>query len=556
MLDRLIPQEDEDASKELAKAFGKRGIALELGKQCTAVEQSGGTLTVHFGEGESVEADLMLVSVGRAPLVSGLGLEAAGIVFDTRTGIGTDDHRRTSAPHIYAVGDCAGYWQLAHTAFREGEVAAENACGHEAVVGEPAVPRPIYTDPEIAAVGLTEAQAREVYGDEVAVGRFPWVANARAVMQNETVGFVKSIHETRYGELLGVVIVGPHATDLIEAARRRPRRRGDGRDRRRRDRAAPDPLGGDQGGGPRRARPGNPPAEPQAAHARYLTRLDRRRLAAHGGNITATSGRPRPGRPGFRPGRPPRLAARFARCVSPLSTTSTATCRRSTPSSPRSSARSSPMSSSAAMSSGARGRPRASPACARSAPRCSSSVGNCDRETFARDPSDRFAAVNAWVAGSLSGADEAFVGGWPATVELAVDGVGRTCFCHATIGSDTEIVTPRSPRAALTAALAGSDAEVVVCGHTHVQFDLDVGGTRLVNAGSVGWGYEGRPGAYWLELGPSIRHRRTEYDHEAAAASLAEVAWPGPLGPGDLLAPPSPEEAIAAFEARRAPALA
>ena len=79
------------------------------------------------------------------------------------------------------------------------------------------MPRPIYTDPEIAGVGLTEAQAREQYGDEVAVGRFPWVANARAVMQNETVGWVKSIHETRYGELLGLVIVGPHATDLIEA---------------------------------------------------------------------------------------------------------------------------------------------------------------------------------------------------------------------------------------------------------------------------------------------------------------------------------------------------
>jgi dihydrolipoamide dehydrogenase len=121
-------------------------------------------------------------------------------------------------PHIYAVGDCAGYWQLAHTAFREGEVAAENACGHDAVIGEPAVPRPIYTHPEVAGVGLTEAQAREEYGDDVAVGRFPWIANARAVMQDETVGWVKSIHETRYGELLGVVIVGPHATDLIEAA--------------------------------------------------------------------------------------------------------------------------------------------------------------------------------------------------------------------------------------------------------------------------------------------------------------------------------------------------
>ncbi len=75
----------------------------------------------------------MLVAVGRAPLVSGIGLEAAGVAFDTRKGIGADDHRRTSVPHIYAVGDCAGYWQLAHTAFREGEVAAENACGHDAV---------------------------------------------------------------------------------------------------------------------------------------------------------------------------------------------------------------------------------------------------------------------------------------------------------------------------------------------------------------------------------------------------------------------------------------
>jgi len=217
MLDTLIPQEDADAAKELAKQFGRRGIALNLGKQCTRVDDDGSQLTVHFGDGETVQADLMLVSVGRAPLVEGLGLENAGVEFDRRAGIATDEHRRTSVPHIYAVGDCAGYWQLAHTAFREGEVAAENACGHDAIVDNRAVPRPIYTDPEIAGVGLTEAQAREQYGDEVAVGQFPWVANARAVMQDETVGWVKSIHETRYGELLGLVMVGPHVTDMIEA---------------------------------------------------------------------------------------------------------------------------------------------------------------------------------------------------------------------------------------------------------------------------------------------------------------------------------------------------
>src|SRR3989454_631420 len=217
MLPRLIPQEDEDAAKELAKAFGKRGIALHLGKQCKKVEEKGGSLTVHFGDGETVEAYLMLVSVGRGPSVEGLGLEAIGVEVDKRKGIAADEHRRTTVEHIYAVGDCAGYWQLAHTAFREGEVAAENACGHEAIVDNRAVPRPIYTDPEVAGVGLTEAQAREQFGDDVAVGVFPWQANARAVMQAETVGWVKSIHETRYGELLGLVMVGPHVTDLIEA---------------------------------------------------------------------------------------------------------------------------------------------------------------------------------------------------------------------------------------------------------------------------------------------------------------------------------------------------
>src|SRR5262252_1151926 len=99
MLDALIPQEDADASAELAKQFGKRGIGLQLGKQCTKVEDDGSQLTVHFGDGETVQADLMLVSVGRAPLVEGLGLEAAGVEFDKRAGISTDDHRRTSVPH-------------------------------------------------------------------------------------------------------------------------------------------------------------------------------------------------------------------------------------------------------------------------------------------------------------------------------------------------------------------------------------------------------------------------------------------------------------------------
>jgi dihydrolipoamide dehydrogenase len=216
-LPSLLPGEDTDASDELAKQFRKRGVTLNLGQQCTKVEDSGSEITVHFGDSETLQADLMLVSVGRGPLVEGIGLETIGVHFDARTGIATDAWRRTSVPHIYAVGDCAGHWQLAHTAFREGEVAAENVCGNVTTVGNPAVPRPIFTDPEIASVGLTEAEARDQYGDDVATGKFPWIANARAVMQNETAGWVKTIHTTRDGRLLGLVMVGPHVTDMVEA---------------------------------------------------------------------------------------------------------------------------------------------------------------------------------------------------------------------------------------------------------------------------------------------------------------------------------------------------
>jgi dihydrolipoamide dehydrogenase len=217
MLPSLIPREDADVSGELAKQFRKRGITMHLGVRCSKVEDTGSEITVHFGDGETVAADLMLVATGRGPLVEGLGLERAGVEFDRSTGIAADARRRTNVPHIYAVGDCAGYWQLAHTAFREGEVAAQNACGQDATVGNRAVPRPIYTDPEIASVGLTEAEARQQHGDDIATGTFRWIANARAVMQDETAGWVKSIHATRDGTLLGLVMVGPHVTDMVEA---------------------------------------------------------------------------------------------------------------------------------------------------------------------------------------------------------------------------------------------------------------------------------------------------------------------------------------------------
>jgi dihydrolipoamide dehydrogenase len=214
---QLLPKEDAGAAKELERQFRRRGIAIRVETTCAAIEERAGGLTVRFADGDSVDVDMLLVATGRGPNVENLGLEAVGVEFDARRGIAADEHRRTTRSHIYAVGDCAGYWQLAHTAFREGDVAAENALGNDLVVDNRGVPRPIYTDPEIASVGLTEAEAREQYGDDVATGTFPWIANARAVMQNETAGWVKSIHETRHGRLLGLVMVGPHVTDLVEA---------------------------------------------------------------------------------------------------------------------------------------------------------------------------------------------------------------------------------------------------------------------------------------------------------------------------------------------------
>ena len=220
MLESLIPTEDADASRELHRAFKKRGITMHLGARATRIEHASAA-TLHFessdGTAGQVEADLVLVATGRGPNTSDIGLEEAGVGFDPRKGIETDEAMRTSVPHIFAVGDVAGKWQLAHTSFREGEVAAENALGHAAEVDYAAVPRCIYTDPEVAGVGLTEVQARDRYGDEVAVGRAPFSANARAQMYADKTGWVKTIHETHYGELLGLVIVGPQATELVNA---------------------------------------------------------------------------------------------------------------------------------------------------------------------------------------------------------------------------------------------------------------------------------------------------------------------------------------------------
>jgi dihydrolipoamide dehydrogenase len=220
MLPNLLGNEDADAVSALERAFKKRGVDVVLGARATRVEPQTDSLRLIYADGNdeehAVEADRILVSTGRVANVEDLGLEAAGVIAERRR-IPVDASMRTNVPHIFATGDVAGNWQLAHTAFREGEVAAENALGHDSLIDYRSTPRCTYTDPEVAAVGLTEAEAREQHGDAVQVGTMPYAAIARAAMYGDRTGFAKVISESRYGELLGMVVVGTQATELINA---------------------------------------------------------------------------------------------------------------------------------------------------------------------------------------------------------------------------------------------------------------------------------------------------------------------------------------------------
>ena len=209
-----------DAVGALQRAFRRRGIAVELSARATGVEERDGDLSLRYdtaeGEAKELGADVVLVATGRVANVEDIGLAAAGVTAEPRR-IAVDSHMRTNVPHIFATGDVAANWQLAHTAFREGEVAAENALGHDAEIDYRSTPRCVYTNPEVASVGISEARARELHGDRVVVGTMPYAAIARAAMYGDRTGFVKMIGEARYGELLGMVSFGTQATELIEA---------------------------------------------------------------------------------------------------------------------------------------------------------------------------------------------------------------------------------------------------------------------------------------------------------------------------------------------------
>lgn len=199
------------------KGLKKKGVTIETNALAQGVEETETGVTVKYevnGEAKSVEADYVLVTVGRRPNTDEMGLEEVGIEFGERGLIKVDKQCRTNVPNIYAIGDIVAGPQLAHKASYEGKVAAEAIAGEKSVVDYLAIPAVCFTDPEMATVGLSEDQAKEE-GFEVSTGKFPFAANGRALALNETEGFVKLVARKEDGLLLGGQIVGSGASDMI-----------------------------------------------------------------------------------------------------------------------------------------------------------------------------------------------------------------------------------------------------------------------------------------------------------------------------------------------------
>jgi dihydrolipoamide dehydrogenase len=222
MLPRLVPLEDEEVSKELMRAFSKRGIKSHVGTKVEKVEKTKSGIAVTFtppdGKQQKIEAEKILIAVGRAPQTDNIGLEKTKIKAE-RGFIQTDEWMRTAEPGVYAIGDIvAGFPQLAHVGSMQGLVAVAHIAGKPArPLRRERIPSCTYCHPEIGSVGLTEAQAKES-GREIKIGKFPFAANSRASIVGAHEGFIKVVSDAKYGELLGVHIIGPQATELIAEA--------------------------------------------------------------------------------------------------------------------------------------------------------------------------------------------------------------------------------------------------------------------------------------------------------------------------------------------------
>ena len=218
-LDRILPLEDAEISKFMERTYEKRGVDIHTGSFFQKAEIDADGVTVTFkdkkGEEQTLEVDYVLSAVGRMPNSEDVGLDSAGVNVDDGGFIIVDAQLRTSAAGVYALGDVAGRQLLAHKASHEGIVCVEHIAGQgHGTVDYGNVPNCTYCHPEVASVGLTEEQAKE-QGYDVAVGKFPWAANGRAVAGGHAEGFVKVIRDKKYSEILGAHIVGPHATELI-----------------------------------------------------------------------------------------------------------------------------------------------------------------------------------------------------------------------------------------------------------------------------------------------------------------------------------------------------
>ncbi|WP_063056695.1 dihydrolipoyl dehydrogenase [Nocardia salmonicida] len=215
MQDRLVPLEDKEIGDALGRSFRKRGITVLTGATVTAITE-GDVLRVSVGgpAAADLDADVVLVGVGRAPNTAELGLDVAGIATDARGFIEVDDRLRTGVEHVYAIGDVTGRALLAHVASHQGITAAEVIAGHEAHIDYSVIPAATFTHPEIASVGLTEEAARAA-GHEVITAKFPFAALGRAKTFGETDGFIKIVAGQAHQEVLGVHIIGPSASDLI-----------------------------------------------------------------------------------------------------------------------------------------------------------------------------------------------------------------------------------------------------------------------------------------------------------------------------------------------------
>jgi dihydrolipoamide dehydrogenase len=217
-LDRLVPLEDEEVSAELAKRYKRLGINVLTSTRVESIDESGDKVKVtvsNDGEEQVLETDKVLQAIGFQPRVEGYGLDKTGVRLTDRGAIEIDGRGRTNVPHIYAIGDVTAKLMLAHAAEAMGVVAAETIAGAETMeIDFTMVPRATYCQPQIASFGWTEAQARE-QGFDVQVAKFPFTANGKSHGLGDTVGFVKLLSDSKYGELVGGHLIGPDVTELL-----------------------------------------------------------------------------------------------------------------------------------------------------------------------------------------------------------------------------------------------------------------------------------------------------------------------------------------------------